>query len=36
VGATVEVGAGEGIELKRDERERLSLALYKRSAPDVA
>ena len=36
VGATVEVGAREGIELKRDERERLSLALYKRSAPDVA
>ncbi|MGZ5259452.1 MAG: phosphoribosyltransferase family protein, partial [Burkholderiales bacterium] len=36
VGATIEVGASEGIELKRDEHERLSLALYERSAPDVA
>jgi pyrimidine operon attenuation protein / uracil phosphoribosyltransferase len=36
VGATIEVGSAEGIELKRDAGGRLSLALYERSAPDVA
>ena len=36
VGATLEVGSTEGIELKRDADGRLSLALYERSAPDVA
>lgn len=36
VGATLEVGPAEGIELKRDAGGRLSLALYERSAPDVA
>jgi pyrimidine operon attenuation protein/uracil phosphoribosyltransferase len=36
VGATIEVGPREGIELKRGERDRLSLALYEKSAPDVA
>jgi pyrimidine operon attenuation protein / uracil phosphoribosyltransferase len=36
VGASIEVDPREGIELKRDARERLSLALYGRSAPDVA
>jgi pyrimidine operon attenuation protein / uracil phosphoribosyltransferase len=34
--AVLEVAANEGIELKRDESGRLSLALYERSAPDVA
>ena len=36
VGAAFEVAHNEGIELKRDERGRLSLALYNRAAPDVA
>jgi pyrimidine operon attenuation protein / uracil phosphoribosyltransferase len=36
VGETIEIGASEEIELKRDERERLSLALYERIPPDVA
>src|SRR5688500_4409455 len=33
---TVDVPEGHGIELKRDERGRLSLAWYEKSAPDVA
>ena len=36
VGATVEIGANQAIELARDERGRLGLALHERSAPDVA
>jgi pyrimidine operon attenuation protein/uracil phosphoribosyltransferase len=36
VGAAMHVETSEAIELKRDERGRLSLALDKRSAPDVA
>jgi pyrimidine operon attenuation protein / uracil phosphoribosyltransferase len=36
VGATIDVRSAEGIELKRDAGGRLSLALYERSAPDVA
>ena len=35
-GAVLEVGANEGIELKRDEHGHLSLALYERLRPDVA
>ena len=33
---TIEAPDGMGIELKRDERGRLSLAWYEKSAPDVA
>ena len=36
IAATIQVPETEAIELKRDERDRLSLTLYKRSAPDVA
>ena len=36
VGAHVEVETGQGVELKRDERGRLTLAFYKESGPDVA
>ena len=36
VADTIEVPEGMGIELKRDERGRLSLAWYEKSAPDVA
>ncbi|HYC45899.1 MAG TPA: bifunctional pyr operon transcriptional regulator/uracil phosphoribosyltransferase PyrR [Burkholderiales bacterium] len=36
VGATMEVPHEQGVELKRDEKGRLQLALYSQSAPDVA
>ena len=36
VGAVIEVRPDQGIELKRDERGLLHLALYNQSAPDVA
>ncbi len=36
VGAQLADAPGQGVELKRDERGRLSLALYKQSSPDVA
>lgn len=36
VGAQVEVASGQGVELKRDESGRLTLAYYTQSAPDVA
>ena len=36
VGAVVSVAGDQGIELKRDGRGRLELALYSKSAPDVA
>lgn len=36
VGAQVEIARGQGVELKRDEHGRLSLAFYNQSAPDVA
>jgi pyrimidine operon attenuation protein/uracil phosphoribosyltransferase len=36
IAETIEVPQGMGIELKRDESGRLSLAWYERSAPDVA
>ena len=35
-GTSVQVAQNEGIELKRDDGGRLSLALYNRAAPDVA
>lgn len=36
VGAVMRVEAGQGIELKRDERGRFELAFYSQSPPDVA
>ncbi|MDB5865805.1 MAG: phosphoribosyltransferase, partial [Betaproteobacteria bacterium] len=36
IASTIDIPQTEGIELKRDDGGRLSLALYKRSAPDVA
>ena len=36
VAATMDVAAGQGIELKRDADGRLSLALYDQGPPDVA
>ena len=36
IGATMAVPHGQGVELTRDERGRLSLALYQQSPPDVA
>ncbi|MDB5903221.1 MAG: bifunctional pyr operon transcriptional regulator/uracil phosphoribosyltransferase [Betaproteobacteria bacterium] len=36
IASTLELPQTEGVELKRDDDGKLSLALYKRSAPDVA